>query len=71
VVADYVGVLQNLQKALAIYAATRGGDTPVHNKDGLVSKLEEEAPAKRGPSARTTAWTSTPSSPLRSSPASS
>lgn len=41
VVVDYVGVFQNLQKALAIYAATRGGDTPIHNKDGLVEELEE------------------------------
>ena len=41
VVVDYVGVFQNLQKALAIYAATRGGDTPIHNKDGLVAELEE------------------------------
>jgi hypothetical protein len=25
---------------LAIYAATRGGDTPIHNKDGLVEELQ-------------------------------
>ncbi len=41
VIVDYVGVFQNLQKALAIYAATRGGDTPIHNKNGLVEELEE------------------------------
>jgi type I restriction enzyme R subunit len=41
VVVDYVGVFQNLQKALAIYAATRGGDTPIQNKDGLVEELAE------------------------------
>jgi type I restriction enzyme R subunit len=41
VVVDYVGVFQNLQKALAIYAATRSGDTPIRNKDGLVEELEE------------------------------
>jgi type I restriction enzyme R subunit len=41
VIVDYVGVFQNLQKALAIYAATRGGDTPIHNKDGLVEDLEK------------------------------
>lgn len=41
VVVDYVGVFQNLQKALAIYAATRGGDTPIQSKDGLVEELEE------------------------------
>jgi type I restriction enzyme R subunit len=39
VIVDYVGVFQNLQKALAVYAATRGGDTPIRNKDGLVEQL--------------------------------
>src|SRR5215204_646744 len=28
VIVDYVGVFQNLQRALAVYAATPGGDTP-------------------------------------------
>jgi type I restriction enzyme R subunit len=41
VVVDYVGVFKNLQKALAIYAATRGGDTPIQDKDALVAELEE------------------------------
>lgn len=41
VVVDYVGVFKNLQRALAIYAATRGGDTPIHSKDGLIDELEE------------------------------
>lgn len=41
VVVDYVGVFQNLQKALAIYAAARGGDTPIQDKAGLVDELEE------------------------------
>lgn len=41
VVVDYVGVFKNLQKALAIYAAPRGGDTPIRDKDGLVGALEE------------------------------
>jgi len=41
VVVDYVGVFKNLQKALAIYAATSGGDTPIQDKDGLVEELEE------------------------------
>jgi type I restriction enzyme R subunit len=41
VVVDYVGVFQNLQKALAIYAAARGDDTPIQDKAGLVEELEE------------------------------
>ena len=41
VVVDYVGVFRNLQKALAIYAATRGGDTPIQRKEGLIEALEE------------------------------
>jgi type I restriction enzyme R subunit len=40
-VVDYVGVFQNLQRALAMYAATRGDDTPVHSKYALVAELEE------------------------------
>lgn len=41
VIVDYVGVFQNLQKALAIYAASRTGDQPIGSKDGLVEALEE------------------------------
>lgn len=42
VVVDYVGVFQNLQKALAVYAATgKGGDKPIQSKDGLVQELNE------------------------------
>lgn len=44
VVVDYVGVFQNLQKALAIYAAAGngpGGDKPIQSKDGLVEDLNE------------------------------
>lgn len=44
VVVDYVGVFQNLQKALAIYAAAGngpGGDKPIQSKDGLVEELNE------------------------------
>jgi type I restriction enzyme R subunit len=42
VVVDYVGVLKNLQKALAIYAATKGeGGSPIEDKDALVAKLVE------------------------------
>ena len=41
VVVDYVGVFQNLQKALAIYA-TRGAEwTPINNKDELVTELQK------------------------------
>jgi type I restriction enzyme R subunit len=47
VVVDYVGVFQNLQKALAIYAATGGGDTPIQDKDALVEALEEALAAAR------------------------
>ena len=42
VVVDYVGVFQNLQNALASYAATgKGGDKPIESKDGLVQELNE------------------------------
>lgn len=42
VVVDYVGVFQNLQSALAIYAATgKDGDKPIESKDGLVQELNE------------------------------
>lgn len=42
VVVDYVGVFQNLQKALAVYAASgKGSDKPIQNKDGLVQELNE------------------------------
>jgi type I restriction enzyme R subunit len=47
VVVDYVGVFQNLQKALAIYAATRGGDTPIKSKDRLVEELTKALDAAR------------------------
>ena len=41
VIVDYVGVFQNLQKALAIYA-TRGAEgPPIRDKDELVAELEE------------------------------
>jgi type I restriction enzyme R subunit len=41
VIVDYVGVFKNLQRALAIYAAKRDGDTPIRDKDRLVAELEE------------------------------
>jgi type I restriction enzyme R subunit len=42
VIVDYVGVFQNLQKALAIYA-TKGtkGAKPIRNKEELVAELEK------------------------------
>jgi type I restriction enzyme R subunit len=41
VIVDYVGVFQNLQKALAVYAAKGNNATPIKNKDELVSVLEK------------------------------
>jgi type I restriction enzyme R subunit len=47
VIVDYVGVFQNLQKALAIYAtgggaAGDGGATPIKDKQALVDALQAE-----------------------------
>jgi type I restriction enzyme R subunit len=41
VIVDYVGVFQNLQKALAIYAAKGSDSTPIRGKDELVAELEK------------------------------
>src|SRR5439155_3274165 len=41
VIVDYVGVFQNLQKALAIYAAKGTDSTPIRDKDALVAELEK------------------------------
>jgi type I restriction enzyme R subunit len=45
VIVDYVGVFNNLQKALAIYAGSAGGadkdETPIKDKEALVRALEE------------------------------
>jgi type I restriction enzyme R subunit len=41
VIVDYVGVFQNLQKALAIYAAKGKTSTPIRDKDELVAELEK------------------------------
>jgi type I site-specific restriction-modification system R (restriction) subunit len=41
VIVDYVGVFQNLQKALAIYAAKGSDSTPIKDKDELVVELEK------------------------------
>lgn len=40
VIVDYVGVFQNLQKALAIYAGSGGGESPIKDKAALVAALE-------------------------------
>lgn len=48
VIVDYVGVFQNLQKALAIYAGGgSGGETPIQDKLALVVALEEALDAAR------------------------
>ncbi|MGE0513357.1 MAG: type I restriction endonuclease subunit R [Hyphomicrobiaceae bacterium] len=49
VVVDYVGVFQNLQKALAIYATTSSlsGGSPIRSKDGLVEELVASLAAAR------------------------
>ena len=39
-IVDYVGVFRNLEKALAIYGASPGGDSPIRPKDELVSELD-------------------------------
>jgi type I restriction enzyme, R subunit len=38
-IVDYVGVFQNLERALAIYGAGRGGDNPVQDKAALAAAL--------------------------------
>jgi len=47
VIVDYVGVFQNLQKALAIYAGGGGEETPIKDKEALVAALEEALTAAR------------------------
>ncbi|KKC32647.1 type I restriction endonuclease subunit R [Devosia psychrophila] len=41
VIVDYVGVFQNLQKALAIYAGDGGEESPIKDKEALVATLEK------------------------------
>jgi type I restriction enzyme R subunit len=48
VIVDYVGVFQNLQKALAIYAAKGSDSTPIRDKDELVAELEQVLAEARG-----------------------
>ncbi len=40
-IVDYAGVFRNLEKALAIYGAGRGGDKPVEDKAALVAALRK------------------------------
>jgi type I restriction enzyme R subunit len=40
VIVDYVGVFQNLQKALAIYATKGSDNVPIKDKNALVAELE-------------------------------
>jgi type I restriction enzyme, R subunit len=40
-IVDYAGVFRNLEKALAIYGAGRGGDKPVEDKAALVTALRQ------------------------------
>jgi type I restriction enzyme R subunit len=47
VIVDYVGVFQNLQNALAIYAGGGGEETPIKDKEALVAALEEALTAAR------------------------
>lgn len=47
VIVDYVGVFQNLQKALAIYAGGGGEETPIKDKEALVAALEDALTAAR------------------------
>src|SRR5438046_1040456 len=41
VIVDYVGVFTNLQKALAIYAAPKGGGAPIQDKTALIEALQD------------------------------
>lgn len=40
-IVDYAGVFRNLERALAIYGAGRGGDKPVEDKAALVAALRK------------------------------
>jgi type I restriction enzyme R subunit len=47
VIVDYVGVFQNLQKALAIYAGGGGEENPIKDKEALVAALEDALASAR------------------------
>ncbi|MBI4045494.1 MAG: DUF3387 domain-containing protein, partial [Devosia nanyangense] len=46
-IVDYVGVFQNLQKALAIYAGGGGEETPIKDKEALITALEDALTSAR------------------------
>jgi type I restriction enzyme R subunit len=47
-IVDYAGVFRNLEQALAIYGAGRGGDKPVEDKSALVTALRKALEETRG-----------------------
>ena len=49
-IVDYVGIFRNLQKALAIYAKQRGGETelPIKDKQALLDALADALKEARG-----------------------
>ncbi|OQB37775.1 MAG: Type I restriction enzyme EcoR124II R protein [Candidatus Hydrogenedentes bacterium ADurb.Bin179] len=47
-IVDYAGVFRNLERALAIYGAGRGGDKPVEDKSALVAALCQSLSETRG-----------------------
>lgn len=48
VIVDYVGIFQNLQKALAIYAGGGSEETPIKDKEALVATLEGALASAQG-----------------------
>jgi type I restriction enzyme R subunit len=47
-IVDYAGVFRNLERALAIYGASGGGDKPVEDKSALVAALRHALAETRG-----------------------
>jgi len=47
-IVDYAGVFRNLERALAIYGAGGGGDSPVEDKGALVAALKQAIAETRG-----------------------
>jgi len=40
-IVDYIGIFRNLQRALALYAASVDGSLPIRSKDALIAELQE------------------------------